>query len=250
MKKNIITIIPARMGSSRFPNKPMALINNIPMVEIVYKNACKSKLSNKTYVATCDKVIFDHFKKINENVVMTSKKHQRASDRCAEALTILEKKYKTKFDIMILVQGDEPMINYKMIDSSITPFLKDSKVQIVNLYSKIKTIKEFKDKNCIKVVLDKNKNAMYFSREPIPYQKEKNQPFAYKQICVIPFKRNLLKKYLKIKETPTEKYESIDMMRLLENGINIKMVETKFLSQSVDTLKDLILVRKLLKNAK
>mgnify|MGYP001357835137 CR=1 FL=1 len=250
MKLNIITIIPARMGSSRFPNKPMALINNIPMVEMVYRNASKSKLSNKTYVATCDKVIFDHFKMNNANVVMTSKKHQRASDRCAEALSILEKKYKKKFDIMILVQGDEPMINYKMIDSSIKPFLEDKKVQIVNLFAKINTIKEFKDKNCIKVVMDNNKNAMYFSREPIPYQKTKEQIYANKQICVIPFKRDLLLKYLKIKETQTEKYESIDMMRLLENGINVRMVETKFLTKSVDTVKDLNLVRKLLKNAK
>ena len=248
--KKIITIIPARMGSSRFPNKPMATINNMPMVEMVYRKACKSKLANETYVATCDKIIFDHLKKIKGNVVMTSIKHQRASDRCAEALSIIEKKNKTKYDIMILVQGDEPMINFKMIDSSIKPFLSDDKVQIVNLYAKIKSNKEFKDKNCIKVVLDNNKNAMYFSREPIPHQNFKNKPDAFKQICVIPFKRDLLLKYLKIKETKTEKYESIDMMRLLENGIKVKMVETKFSTKSVDTLKDLILVRKLLKNAK
>ena len=219
------------------------------MIEMVYKNACKSKLSNETYVATCDKIIFDHIKKINGNVVMTSLKHKRASDRCAEALSILEKKFKKKYDIMILVQGDEPMINFKMIDSSIRPFLKDDKVEIVNLLAKIKSNKEFKDKNCIKVVINKNKNAMYFSRESIPYQNLQNKPYAYKQICVIPFKRDLLLKYLKLKETTTEKHESIDMMRLLENGINVKMVETKYFTQSVDTFKDLILVRKLLKNA-
>ena len=119
---NKIIIIPARMGSSRFPGKPLKSIKGKSMIERVYKNSSASELVSCTYVATCDKEIYQHVKAFGGNVVMTSKKHKRASDRCAEALLKIEKNLKKKFDIILMIQGDEPMVNKNMIKQVLTPF--------------------------------------------------------------------------------------------------------------------------------
>ena len=217
----IIAIIPARMGSSRFPGKPLAKINGIPMIQLVYQNVKKNKLLTDVVVATCDKIIFNFIKSIKGNVVMTSKKHKRASDRCYEAMRILEKKRKTKYDIILMVQGDEPMISSKMIGDSIKPLLKNKKINITNLICPIKNKNDFLDPNFVKVVHDKNYNALYFSRAIIPYTKFKKGINVKKQVCAIPFKRDFLFKYNQMKPTNLEKIESIDMLRILENGYKV-----------------------------
>ena len=243
----IVTIIPARMGSSRFPGKPMKKINGIPMIEIVYRNVANSKFVNDTVVATCDQIIKKHINQIGGQAIMTSRKHERASDRCAEALKHLEKKNNVKYDVVIMVQGDEPMVNSKMLEQAIKPMIKNKAIQVVNLMGKIRSLKEFKDKNCIKVVCDVESNAIYFSREPIPSCSKMKHTKMQKQICVIPFRRNFLIKYLKMKQTQLEKIESVDMMRILENGYKVKMINTNFTTYPVDTLKDLKKVEKILK---
>ena len=247
-KQKILTLIPARMASSRLPGKPLRKINGKTMIQIVLENAKKSKLSDFIAVATCDKIIANHIKDLGGNVIMTSKSHQRASDRCAEAMLKIEKKLKYKFDIVIMIQGDEPMVSKEMIDISIKPFLKDKKVNIVNLLGKIKDKKELNDKSCIKVVTNKFNKAIYFSREPIPSKSKFNKKINYqKQVCVIPFRRDFLIVYNKMKETTLEKIESIDMLRLIENGYIIQMVKTSKYTHAVDTFSDLKLVSKLLK---
>jgi len=145
-----------------------------------------------------------------------------------------------------MVQGDEPMINNNMITEALRPF-KDKRVNVVNLISKIKSVDTFIDKNCIKVVKDKNNNALYFSRSPIPNHEQKNNYYGYKQICVIPFRKSFLYKYLFLRETELEKKESVDMMRILENGHKVRLVEIKRETFPVDTPKDLRKVSKLLK---
>ena len=132
MKKNkkILIIIPARMGSSRFPGKPLKKINGKTMIQMIHDTSIKSNLANYIAVATCDKKIFDHIKNIGGNVVMTSKKHERASDRCAEGMIKLEKRLNIKFDIIVMIQGDEPMITKQMIDSAIKPFFNDENLLI------------------------------------------------------------------------------------------------------------------------
>ena len=175
---NIISIIPARMDSSRFPGKPLALINDTPMIEYVYNNVMKSKNLKKVWVATPDKEIFEHMKKINANVIMTSNSHTRASDRCCEALKIIEKETKQLIDIMVMVQGDEPMINEVMIDQAIKPMIIDKKIYITNLIGKIKNLEDLMNKNTIKVVCDKDSYALYFSRSPIP-NNIKEYPFLW-----------------------------------------------------------------------
>jgi 3-deoxy-manno-octulosonate cytidylyltransferase (CMP-KDO synthetase) len=243
----IIAIIPARMGSTRFPGKPLAKINKIPMIEHVYKNVSKSKLIKDVYVATCDKEISNHLDKIQANYVMTSKKHKRASDRSLEALKILEKKNKKKYHIVVMVQGDEPMVNSKMIDQALKPMIKDKSILVLNLMSKINNKEDFKDPNFIKVVHDKNNNALYFSRSAIPHQKFKKDSKIKKQVCIIPFRRDFLFKYYSMHETNLEIIESIDMLRILENGYKVKLVETKYFTHAVDTKRDLLKVEKFLR---
>ena len=246
-KKKIITLIPARMGSSRFPGKPLKTINGKSMIQTVYENASKSKITDHTFVATCDKIIFDHILKIGGHAIMTSKKHQRASDRCAEALIKLEKKLKKRFDIVVMIQGDEPLIKTSMLNKAIKPLLINDSINVVNLAGYIKNNKELIDRNCIKIVIDKFNNAIYFSREPIPSKsKFKNKINYLKQVCVIPFRRDFLLMYNKLKETKLEKIESIDMLRLLENGYNVHIVPTNYYSHAVDTPSDISIIQKYL----
>lgn len=226
------------MGSSRFPGKPMTNILNKPMIGHVFENVQKCKILTETAVATCDKVIYDYIISIGGIAIMTSKNHDRASDRCAEALIKLENNLDTKFDIVVMVQGDEPMTNSFMIEESISPILKDSKVVVTNLKGKIDSIDEFEDRNCIKVVTDLNDNALYFSREPIPTRGREEKIDMFKQVCVISFTRDFLLKYIDLPPSPLEIAESVDMMRVLENGYKVKMVPTSHKSYSIDVEDD------------
>jgi len=243
----ILAIIPVRMGSSRFPGKPLARIKGKTMTQIIYQNVKLSKHIDDVYVATCDKVIFDHVKKFGGKVVMTSLKHKRATDRTAEALKKIEiKNGSIKYDVVVMVQGDEPMVDSKMIDLSIKPF-KNKNVNVVNLISAIKNRKLFDDVNCVKVVKNKKNKALYFSRLPIPYSMNKKnikKKIGFKQVCIIPFRRNFLIKYLNMKPTTYEINESVDMMRIIENGFDVNLVETKKETFPVDTKLDLKKVRK------
>ena len=155
------------MGSSRFPGKPMAKILGKPMIGHVYENVTKCDLLSKTVVATCDEEIFKYIESIDGHAVMTSDKHERASDRCAEALEILEQDDNNQYDIVVMIQGDEPMTHPNMITEAVSPMLKDSEIIVTNLLGDIKSQDEFEDRNCIKVVCDLDGNALCFSREPI-----------------------------------------------------------------------------------
>ena len=241
----ILALIPARMGSSRFPGKPLAKILDKPMIEHVYKNVEKCELLTKTVVATCDEEIFDFIKSINGQVVMTSDKHERASDRCAEALAILEQDDNVLYDIVVMVQGDEPMTHPDMITEALTPMLENPEIVVTNLMGDISSDDEFDDRNCIKVVCDLKNNALCFSREPIPTRRFGNVPMK-KQVCVIPFTREFLLQYTKLPPTPLEIAESVDMMRVLEHGEKVKMVPTKHQTYPVDTESDLTRVEELM----
>ncbi len=245
--KKILAVIPARMGSSRFPGKPLAEIHGKPMIGHVYDNVKGCDIITNLVVATCDNEIYNYVESINGNVVMTSDKHQRATDRCAEALIKIEEDEKVSYDIVIMIQGDEPMVHPEMISQAVSPMLNDPDIHVTNLLGEIKDVKEFEDKNCIKVVCDLEGNAMYFSRQPIPTNSISKKAPRGKQICIIPFRRDFLLKYTKMTQTPLEIAESIDMMRIIENGIKIKMVKTEYSTQSVDTPSDIKKVINLLK---
>ena len=234
------------MGSSRFPGKPMARILGKPMIGHVFERVSKSTQLTATAVATCDKEIFDYIESIDGTAVMTSDRHERASDRCAEALGIIEKMNKTKYDIVVLVQGDEPMTHPEMIDEALAPMLTNSRIQITNLMGKIDGIEEFEDRNCIKVVCDLEGDALYFSREPIPTRCKTDAIPMRKQVCVIPFRRDFLLEYTRMTPTALEVAESVDMMRILEHGMKVRMVPTKHATYSVDTPQDLHRLEKIM----
>jgi 3-deoxy-manno-octulosonate cytidylyltransferase (CMP-KDO synthetase) len=247
-KLNILALIPARMGSSRFPGKPMASILGKPMIGHVYEKVAKSSILTTVAVATCDQIIFDYVESIGGVAVMTADTYERASDRCAEALLKLEKTNNMRYDIVVMVQGDEPMTHPDMIEEAVLPMINNSSIHVTNLLGQIKDITEFEDRNCIKVVCDLNGNAMYFSREPIPTRCKIDKIPMGKQVCIIPFRRDYLLEYTRLEPTPLEIAESIDMMRILEHGMKVKMVPTKHDSQAVDTLEDLKKVELLMKD--
>ena len=242
---NNICLIPARMGSSRFPGKPLKKINGMPMIEHVYKRSNLSKSINKIAVATPDQEIAEYVKSFGGNVIMTSKTHERASDRCAEALLKEEKNSNQRFDIVVMVQGDEPLVHPEMIDKALDSIKSDQSVNVVNLIGTLKE-EEFTDQNIIKVVTNKNLDALYFSRKPIPFMKNINLSLVGKQICIIPFRRDFLLKYLELDPTPLEVTESIDMLRVLEHGYNVRMSPIQFESHPVDVKEDINCVESLL----
>ena len=250
MTSKILIIIPARMGSSRFPGKPMHKINGIPMIEHVYENVRTNNKNIYSYVATCDKVISDHIISINGDVVLTGDYHERASDRCAEALIKIEKNLDIKFDIVVMVQGDEPMVNINMINESMGPLIIDESIMVSNLMGDIKTLDEFHDTNCIKVVHSVDNFALYFSRQPIPSLIKDKLKDLKKQVCVISFRRNFLLKYTMLEPTNLEIAESVDMMRILEHGFKIKLIPTKHESYAVDSINDIEKVKNYLRKEK
>lgn len=244
---NILALIPARMGSSRFPGKPMAPILGKPMIGHVYERVAKSPLLAKTAVATCDHEIFDYIQSIGGRAVMTADTYERASDRCAEALLKIEQAENMRYDIVVMVQGDEPMTHPDMIGEAVQPMLDDTAVKVVNLLGDIESITEFEDRNCIKVVCDLNSDALYFSREPIPTRCKSPQIPMAKQVCIIPFRRDFLLEYTRLAPTPLEVAESVDMMRVLEHGMKVRMAKTKYATHAVDTPDDLAKVEQLMR---
>lgn len=228
--KYIIGIIPARMASSRFPGKPLEKISGIPMIGHVYKRSKMCRRLDEVYVATCDKEIADYTISIGGKAVMTKDTHPRASDRAAEAMMKIEKETKKQVDIAVMIQGDEPMVTPDMIDSAINPLLENERILVSNLMAELKGKEESADPNIVKVAVDKKSFALSFSRKPIS---------EYKQIAIIPFRRDFLLKFNALSPTPLEINESVDMFRVLENGYRIKMVVSPVNSYTVDTPGDL-----------
>jgi 3-deoxy-manno-octulosonate cytidylyltransferase (CMP-KDO synthetase) len=217
----------------------MAMILGKPMIGHVYERVSRAACLELTAVATCDAEIFDYITSIGGVAVMTSDRHERASDRCAEALQVLEESNGVRYDVVVMVQGDEPMTHPNMIEEALAPMRKDPSIQVVNLLGQIADDAEWEDRNCIKVVCDLHHNAMYFSREPIPTRCKVADAPRGKQVCIIPFRRDYLLQYTRMAPTPLEVAESVDMMRILEHGGKVKMVPTRHATQSVDTPQDL-----------
>jgi 3-deoxy-manno-octulosonate cytidylyltransferase (CMP-KDO synthetase) len=231
------------MGSSRFPGKPLAKICGRPMIEHAYWRSRKCGALSEVYVATCDEEIAAATKAFGGAAIMTSSSHERASDRVAEVAETVSA------DIFVMVQGDEPMIVPEMIDLALQPLLDDPKVVCANLAAPITSQDEFEDRNTIKVVMDHDGNALYFSREPIPTRAQMafGRFPAYKQVCVIPFRRDFLLQYARLEPTLLEQAESIDMLRALEHGYRVRLVKTQHTTHAVDTPADLMRVEELMR---
>lgn len=214
------------------------------MIEHVYKRVALSSALDATYIATCDEEIRQVAEAFGAKVLMTADTHERASDRVAEAVADIEA------ELIVMVQGDEPMTHPDMIDAAVAPFNDDPQLGCVNLVRKIDNEADFRDVNTIKVVMNQQGDAIYMSRQPIPTLAKSGfaQTDAYKQVCIIPFRRSTLFHYTNLSPTPLEQVESVDMLRLLEHGYGVKMVNTTFNTQAVDTEDDLARVAKLMQD--
>jgi 3-deoxy-manno-octulosonate cytidylyltransferase (CMP-KDO synthetase) len=243
-----IAIIPARMAATRFPNKPMAKILGMPMIGHCYIRTKMCSLMDDVYVATCDKEIKDYIESIGGKAIMTSDTHERATERTAEALINIEAlQTNIHFDAIVMVQGDEPLLDPDMLREAIEPLLNGGHM-VSNLMAVLPTQEERENPNNVKVVTDIKGDAIYMSREPIPSkQKFKGVISAYRQLGLIAFTRDALLKFVALPTTTLEIIESVDMNRLLENRIPIHMTVTKYLADSVDTPEDLIRVEEKMK---
>ncbi|MBK8549871.1 MAG: 3-deoxy-manno-octulosonate cytidylyltransferase [Ignavibacteria bacterium] len=241
---NVVGIIPARYSSVRLPGKPLLLIHGKPMIQRVYEQAKKSKLISRVIVATDDKRIFNCVREFGGEVMMTSSKHQSGTDRLAEAAK------KIKCDIVANIQGDEPFIDPANIDKAIKPLIEDKNLNVSTLAFKIVNGKDLLDENKVKVVMDKNNFALYFSRNYVPYDMTHNPAKVwmikglkfYKHIGLYVYRKSFLLKFSKMKKSYLEKMEKLEQLRILENGERIKVIITKKDSSSIDTKEDMTLM--------
>lgn len=246
----IIAIIPARMGSSRFPGKPLAPLLGRSMIEHVFRRTSMCEALDAVYIATCDQEIRAVVEGFGGEAIMTSSSHERASDRVAEAVDLIEAAGAPTSDIVVMIQGDEPMITAGMIEAAVAPMLLGSDIPCVNLVYQISDHADYVDPNTIKVVTNLAGDALYFSRATIPAIDfaGHDHPTVFKQVCVIPFRREFLKLFADLPQTPLERAESVDMLRALEHGHRVRLVETNVATHAVDTLEDLLHVESLMKD--
>lgn len=240
----IIAIIPSRYGSSRFPGKPLAKINGKPMIQHVYENVRKVEQIDEVYVATDDERIYSTVVEFGGKALMTSDKHTCGTDRLAECAQILKLQ---DDDLVLNIQGDEPLIRKEMILDLISCFEKNE-VYMGTLKKKILEKEELDNPNVVKVISDINDYALYFSRFCIPYERDKFSSLHYKHIGVYGYKTWFLLKFSMMAKTPLEKSESLEQLRVLENGYKIKVKETEYQTVGVDTPEQLAQVEKILNN--
>lgn len=249
-----IVIIPARYSSSRFPGKPLCLLFDKPIIRHVYERARSAGLVEEVFVATDDRRIYDAVEGFGGNAIMTSGEHQSGTDRIAEAVLQLQ----ASADIIVNVQGDEPMIEPGMVDDVIRLLLEDKDASIGTLARRIEGPEDINDPNVVKVVFSADGNALYFSRAPIPYHRDSeelrvkssslrtphSELFYYKHIGIYSYRKDVLLKFSKLPQTRLEELEKLEQLRALENGFRVKVKETVYETIGVDTPADLERVRK------
>lgn len=248
---NFIGIIPARFQSTRFPGKPLVLLNGKPIVQWVYENAGKSL--DEVYVATDDERIFRTVEAFGGKAIFTSADHQSGTDRCAEAAKELTKKIKV--DVVVNIQGDEPFIRPEQIES-LKECFNSPDTEIATLIKPISAVTEITNINRPKVVINHQQEAMYFSRSPIPFvrgcpQDEwLGQNNFYSHIGMYAYRYDILLKLTKLPVGILEKAESLEQLRWLENGYRIKTAQTLFENIGIDTPEDLEYAEEMLKKSK
>ena len=245
---NAVGIVPARLAASRYPNKPLAPIHGMPMVGHCYHRTRLAPGVNSTYVATCDEEVAAYVRSIGGSAVTTASSHTRATTRTAEAMQRIEETTGDQIDVVVMVQGDEPLIPPDAIGETLDHF-GDPSVEIVNIMSRLRSYEQFIDKNNVKVVVNHHSDALYFSREPIPspWRGLDNLPM-YMQTGIIAFRREALLRFIGTAETRLEQIESVDMNRVLETGGRIRMVLTEAITIGVDTPQELRDAEELMKD--
>ncbi|PYQ72407.1 MAG: 3-deoxy-manno-octulosonate cytidylyltransferase [Acidobacteria bacterium] len=238
----IVAVIPARYASTRLPGKVLADLDGRPMIEHVYRRASSSSVVSQVIVATDDLRIATRVNEFGGKVRLTKPTHETGTDRLAEVAATLD------CDVVVNVQGDEPLIDPMAIAELVAPFKADRTVQMTTLYRRIHDVAELNNPNVTKVVLDRGGFALYFSRAPIPYQRDPRGgwPPLYRHIGLYAYRRSTLMVLATLEPTPLERAEALEQLRALEHGIRIKAVETRYESFEVNTPEDLNQVRRLL----
>jgi 3-deoxy-manno-octulosonate cytidylyltransferase (CMP-KDO synthetase) len=235
---DVIGIIPARYGSTRFEAKLLADLCGKPVIQHTWENAKKSRSIEELIIATDDKRIYNTAKGFGANVVYTAKEHKSGSDRLTEVVASMDAR------IIVNIQADEPFLHPSMIDDVVNPILKDNSIVQSTLCHRLKDVEHIKDPNVVKVVFDRNGFALYFSRLPIPYERDSNGDINldvdyYKHIGIYAYTKDFLFTFKSLPESRLEKIEKLEQLRVLENGYRIKVVETKFDTIGIDTAEDL-----------
>jgi len=235
-----VCVIPARFASQRLPGKPMLNIGNAPMIEWVYRRACKVKRFDTVIVATDNQTIYDHIVSIGGQVQMTPENLPSGTDRVAHVARDVNA------DIFLNLQGDEPLISTEVLEKVCTAF-NDRQVQMATPVTKIKTVEDLSDPNLVRVVLDREGNALYFTRAIIPFFRDLekyndwlNQHDYYKHIGIYAYRKDFLLHLTNLEPGKLENVEKLEQLRVLENGFKIRAVITDYQSRSVDTKEDLI----------
>lgn len=244
MKVSIL--IPARYQSSRFPGKPLATILDRPMIQWVYEQASKSTLASEVVVATDDQRIADAVAAFGGRSVMTSPEHPSGTDRIAEAAAALDS------DILVNVQGDEPLIDPVAIDAAIRPLLEDQRVGMSTLAAPIASYDDFINPNIVKVVVGDRSDALYFSRAPVPFPRDLPAgavpPQALRHIGLYCYRRDFLFQVAALTPTPGEQTEKLEQLRVLEHGFPIRVGLTDHAGQGVDTPEDIAIILRMLRD--
>jgi len=237
----VVAIIPARFASTRFPGKPLANIDGRSMIEHVYRRAAASAIVSRVIVATDDLRIATAVASFGGDVRLTRADHRSGTDRLAEVASTLD------CDVVVNVQGDEPLLDPRAIAEVVAPF-SDRAVSMTTAYKRITDPNELNDPNVVKVVVDRAGFALYFSRAPIPHARDPRGgwPPLYRHVGLYAYRRSALLVFASLEPTPLERAESLEQLRALEHGIRIKAVETAYDSLGVDTPEELEHVRRLL----
>ena len=232
--------IPARYASTRFPAKLMQVLGDKTVIRHTYDNTVATGLFNEVYVVTDSEIIFNEITSHGGKALMSKKEHESGSDRIAEAIEHLN------IDIVVNVQGDEPFVKKEPLEKLIAVF-KDDKVEVASLMQVLTNSDLIADPNYVKVAVDKNMNALFFSRSVIPYPRNREIAILYyEHIGVYAFKKQALLNFTNWPISPLEAAEKIECLRYLENGVSIKMVVTSYMGVEIDTPEDLIKAAKLL----
>lgn len=237
----VIVVIPARWGSTRFPGKPLAEIAGKPMIEHVYRRAAQARGVERVLVATDDTKILKCVREFGGEVVLTGE-HRSGTDRVAEAVADIE------CDIVVNVQGDEPLIPSRMIEQVIEPFRDDESLQMASLKRLFREDEDPHSPQLVKVVTDKNNNALYFSRSLLPYPRYPQQQPPFLHIGIYAYRKNFLLKFSSLPSTPLEQAEGLEQLRALEHGYRIKVPTTELFSIGVDVPEDIEKVKRHLEN--
>ena len=241
MKKRVVAVIPARMASSRFPGKPLARLLDLPMVEHVRRRAALADGIDEVVVATCDDAIMDAVRAAGGLAIMTADTHERCTDRVHEASAGIDA------DVIAIVQGDEPLLIPEAVRQVTAPLLVDDGPRCVNLLSPLESDADFGNPNIVKAVCDLQGRVMFLSRAPLPHFRKRVECPVYRQTGIMAFTRDLLNTYAQLPETPFEKAEAVDMLRLLEHGIPILGVVVDYVTVGVDRPEDVPTVEDLLR---